>query len=397
MVADSRKVQGTRERGQAASRETLGISVGATGSRPALETRGSALALSPHVRRSSLLTHHSLLLLALALVASALLGVGVGAVAISPLHLVQMVLNKTGLLHFDQSWASTSETILFQVRLPRVLGAALVGASLATAGVLFQGLLRNPLADPFLIGTSAGAGFGATLAMMLPFGVSLLGFGLISLLAFAGGLGSVLLVYQLSRVGGRTAVVNLLLAGLVVSSVLGYASSFLMVVSEHLQLQFRQMFTWMMGGISVNSWTQLAVVGPVVVVGVLLSGAFASSLNAFSLGEEGAAYVGVSVERDKRWIIALGALLSGAAVTLAGLVGFVGLVVPHMVRLTLGPNHRGLLPASALAGATFLVIADTLARTVLAPTELPVGMLTALVGGPFFLWLLRRYKREYRF
>lgn len=359
----------------------------------ALRTRDSRLVteqLSSTARRS-------LLLLALGLFAAMLAAVALGAVYVSPLHILQMAANKTGLLHFEESWAASSETILFQARLPRVLGAALVGAALATAGVLFQGLLRNPLADPYVIGTSAGAGFGATLAMMLPFGASLLGFGLVALFAFVGALASVLFVYNLARIGGKTPVVGLLLAGLVVSSVLGYAASFLVVMSDRLQLQFRQMFTWLMGGISISSWTQLEVAALMVLGGVLLSRSFVSSLNAFSLGEEGAAYLGVSVERDKRGIIALGALLAAAAVSIGGLIGFVGLVVPHMVRLTVGPNHRKLLPASALAGALFLVVADTLARIVLAPTELPVGMLTALVGGPFFLWLLRRHKREYRF
>lgn len=334
-------------------------------------------------------------LLGLALVVSLLLASALGAVSIPLAHLIKMSLNKLALFSFPSAWREAEEAIFFQIRLPRAVGAALVGGSLATAGVLFQGLLRNPMADPYIIGTSAGAAFAVTLALLLPWGVSLLGFGLVPLAAFLGALGAVLLVYNLARIGGRTPMVSMLLAGFAVSSLLAASMSFLWAFSDRLQLKLPFLFRFLMGGIAVNYWSQLAIIAPLVVAGVLLARLLAFRLNAFALGEEGAAAVGIEVERDKLLILALGSLLTAAAVSIGGLIGFVGLVVPHALRLVLGADHRLLLLASPLAGAAFLVLADLLARTLLAPTELPVGVLTALVGGPFFLYLLRRMRREY--
>ena len=344
--------------------------------------------------------HRWLVVLALlggSLIVCLLVATAFGAVAISPLNILKMSLNKMALSHLVPTWQATDETILFQIRLPRVLAGALVGAALATAGVLFQGLLRNPMADPYIIGTSAGAAFGATLAMMLPLGVVIYGFSLVPIAAFCGALVAVLLVYNLARVGPRTPVVSMLLAGFAVSSLLAAVMTLIMTLSDRLQLNIRQVFSFLMGGISVDNWTQIAIVTPLILFGLILARLSAFHLNAFALGEEGAAYLGVNVEREKLLILALGSLLTAAAVSLSGLVGFVGLVVPHAMRLALGPDHRLLLPASALAGGSFLVIADLLARTLIAPTELPVGTLTALIGAPFFLYLLRRTRKEYAF
>lgn len=320
-----------------------------------------------------------------------------GAVNLPLEALVGMALNRTGLWALTPTWSPAEEAILFQLRLPRVVAAALVGGALATAGVLFQGLLRNPLADPYIMGTSAGAAFGVTLVLLLPGGLPFLGFGMVPLAAFAGAMVAVLFVYRLARVGNRTPVVSMLLAGFAVSSLLAAAMSFLLTVSDRLQLRLSQVFAFLMGGIATSGWGPLMVVAPLIVLDVLLALGLARRLNAFALGEEGAAYLGLEVERDKALILALGSLLTGAAVSVSGLVGFVGLVVPHAVRLVVGPDHRRLLPTASLAGAIFLVLADLLARALLAPTELPVGILTALVGAPFFLYLLRRSKREYTF
>jgi iron complex transport system permease protein len=261
---------------------------------------------------------------------------------------------------------------------------------------LLQGLLRNPLADPYLIGVSSGAGLGATVAALFgPMASSLAGFGLTSLLAFGGGLLTVLLVYRLAWIGGSVPVVTLLLAGFVVSSLFGAMTTLLYTVSGQLSTRIRELFLWLAGGISVVGWTQVAVVGPLMLLGILLAWTFARPLNAFALGEEGAGYVGVAVQRQKIAIITVSTVLTAFAVTLSGLVGFVGLVVPHAMRLLLGPNHRTLLPAAALGGASFLVLADLGARVALAPIELPVGVVTALLGGPFFLYLLQRSKRPH--
>lgn len=332
-------------------------------------------------------------LLGALLLVSILLGVGIGAAPLPPDRLLAILAQQAGWWHGPITWPANDAVILFQVRLPRVAAGALVGAALATAGVLLQGLLRNPLADPYLLGVSAGAGLGATVATLVGAAAPLVaGFGLTAVLAFAGGLATVLIVYRLASTGGATPVTTLLLAGFAVSALLVAAMTLLYTVSGALALRLRELFAWLMGGISVVGWTQLAVVGPLLLAGLLLALTFARPLNAFALGEEGAAYVGVAVERQKLAIVTLSTLLTGFAVTLSGLVGFVGLVVPHALRLLLGPNHRVLLPAAALGGASFLVLADLGARTVLAPVELPVGVVTAILGGPFFLYLLQRHK-----
>lgn len=335
-------------------------------------------------------------LLVAALLLSLVLGAAFGPTPLPPGRLLAILAEQLGLRHGTIAGSSTDAVILLQVRLPRVVAGALVGAALATAGTMLQGLLRNPLADPYLIGVSSGAGLGATVAALFsPVTVGLAGFGLTSILAFLGGMLTVLLVYRLAWVGGNVPVTTLLLAGFAVSSLLTAGMTLLYTVSGQLATHIRELFAWLMGGISVVGWTQLAVVGPLILVGLCLSWSFARTLNAFALGEEGAAYVGVSVERQKLAIIALSTLLTGFAVTLSGLIGFVGLVVPHALRLVLGPNHRTLLPAAALGGAAFLVLADLGARVALAPIELPVGVVTALLGGPFFLYLLQRNKRPH--
>ncbi len=338
-----------------------------------------------------------LILLLGMLAVSLLVATSLGTVSIPFLDVVKMSLNKIPLFDFSPSWRAVEETIIFQIRLPRVVGGALVGAALATAGVLFQGLLRNPMADPYIIGTSAGAALGATIAMMLPISLTFLGFGLLPVLAFCGALGAVMLVYNLARVGGKTPIVSMLLMGFVVNAMLT-AVMFLMVnLSGTLNTKVHNIWGFLGGGISVTGWGQIAIIAPLIIGGIVVARLLASHLNAFSLGEEGAAYVGIEVERDKLIILALGSLLTAAAVSISGLVGFVGLVTPHAMRLALGPEHRFLLPASALAGGIFLVIADLLARTLSPSGEMQVGIITALVGAPFFIYLLRRTRKEYAF
>jgi iron complex transport system permease protein len=310
-------------------------------------------------------------------------------VSIPPLDIIKMTLNKIHFSNFQATWQPADETIIFQIRLVRVIGAALVGAALATAGVLFQGLLRNPMADPYITGTSGGAALGATIAMMLPLGLAFSGFGLIPIAAFCGALATILIVYNLAKVGSKTPIVSMLLAGFVVSSMLTAVMSLLIMTNSALLLKLHSVFSFLMGSISVQYWSQIAVIAPLVIGGIIIARFFAFHLNAFSLGEEQAAYLGINVEREKIFMLALGSLLTACAVSLSGLIGFVGLVMPHAVRLVLGPDHRLLFPAAALAGATFLVVADTLARTLLAPT--------ALIGAPFFMYLLRRTRREYAF
>ena len=335
-----------------------------------------------------------LLLLAI-LVICVVVAAAVGTVYVPFGDVLKMCWNKLSPLNVTPTWRSVDETIILQVRLPRVIGAALVGAALATAGVLFQGLLRNPMADPYIIGTSAGAALGATVAMLLPLSMAFLGFGMVPVLAFAGALATVFLVYYLARVGGKTPVVSMLLAGFVVSAMLTALMFLIITMSEKLYPKVHSVYAFLMGGISVAGWGQIAVIAPIIVVGIVLTRLWAFRLNAFALGEEGAAHVGIDVERNKALFLALGSVLTAAAVSISGLIGFVGLVIPHALRLVLGPDHRGLIPCSALAGAAFLVIADMLARTLPSSGEMPVGIITALIGAPVFIYLLRRGGKEY--
>lgn len=336
--------------------------------------------------------------LALALFVALAFAAAYGAVSISPLTSAAILLNQTHIIHFTPIWPASDETILLLYRLPRVVGAALVGAALGVAGVLFQGLLRNPLADPLLLGTSSGAALGATIAFVLPptFTAYWFGFGVIAVLAFAGALLAVGLVYLLATRNHRTPVVTLLLAGVAVSAVLTAAQTMLITLNDRLGLRLVSLYRWITGSISVESWTQAQVVAVLVVAGIVAGVLLAPALDAFALGEEMAGHLGLRVERYKLVTVLVAALLVGAAVSISGIVGFVGLVAPHLCRLTLGPRHRLLVPASALAGAIFVVVADLLARVLVAPAELPLGVLTALVGGPFFLWLLRAAGTRYR-
>jgi iron complex transport system permease protein len=336
-------------------------------------------------------------LLAVLVLVSLILASGVGAVHISPREIAGMLLNRTGLVHLPQTWPQSDETIIFRIRLPRVLAAAMVGAALSVAGVLFQGLLRNPLADPYVIGTSGGSAFGASLGAVLFSHFSILGFGAIPTLAFLGALGTMALVFRFSRVGGRTPVVTLLLVGFAVSVVLGYTVSFMLIVNERFELNTRVIYAWLLGGIWIEHWSQLGFIALLIAAGTAGAFMLPRSLNALALGEESAEYLGIEVERQKAAVIVIGSLLTAAAVSAGGLIGFVGLIVPHFLRLLFGPDHGRLLPLATLGGAAFLVTADMLARAIMPPNELPVGILTAFVGGPAFLLLLRRTKREYRF
>lgn len=318
-------------------------------------------------------------LLAAALVVSAAAGILVGAVAIAPGDVLAALLGAEG----------TNGTIIRELRLPRVLGAALVGGALAAAGALLQGLLRNPLADPFVTGTSAGASLGAVLAVAAGLEPAL-----VPLAAFGGAMGAIALVWRLARLGGRTTVLTVLLAGVVLTSFAGALVTFILVSSDRLALRLRAVLGWLQGGISVINWSELAVAGAVVAVGVVGALLLAPRIDAYAFGEETAAALGVDLDRTTAAVLATTALLTGAAVAIAGLVGFVGLVIPHALRFFLGATHRRLIVASIPAGAMALVLADLGARTALAPAELPVGVITGLVGAPFFLVLLVRSRRE---
>ncbi len=328
--------------------------------------------------------------LAAALVAAVLVGVAVGAVWVSPLTTLRLVAWKLGLTEHPEGVARSAEVIVFQLRLPRVLLAAIVGAALAASGTVFQGLFRNALADPAIIGVSSGAALAAVL-VIVTIGAGSMGALALPLAAFLGAMATAFAVYRLARIGPTVHVATLLLAGIAIAAVISSLMSLVMSFSGE---EVRDIYAWLLGGLVAEGWRSVAIVLPVVAVGVAGAALVAHELNLVALGEERAAQLGVEVDRLKRRAIAVGALLAAAAVSVAGVIGFVGLMTPHLLRPVVGADHRRLLPASLLGGATLLVLADLVARTVIAPSELPVGVVTALLGGPFFLYLLRREGRS---
>jgi len=265
--------------------------------------------------------------------------------------------------------------------------AAFVGASLAAAGALYQALFRNPLADPYILGISSGAGLGAMIAIVVTAGATAARFGVVPLAAFIGSGLTMLLVVRLASTRGRLDPTSLLLAGVAVSYTLAALTAFVMVYARE---QMAAIVYWMMGGLSAASWGYVVMIVPMFLLGIAYPLLSTRELNIMLLGDDRAGELGVNVERFKLGVLAAASLLTAAAVSVSGLIGFVGLMTPHIVRLILGPDHRLLLPASILGGATLMVVADLIARTVLAPVEIPVGIVTAVFGGPFFIWLLVR-------
>lgn len=325
-----------------------------------------------------------------ALVALLLLGaalsVGTGAAGISLPGMLGDLLAGTPL-------AAHERVVLFDIRLPRLAMGLLVGAALAVAGTLMQGLFRNPLADPGLVGTGAGAGLGAVAAIvlggLLPAAIgATLGAWLVPLAAFAGAWGVTLLLYRLAQTGGQTSIATLLLAGIAIAALAGALTGILVALADDQQL--RDLTFWGMGSLAGASWPKLAVALVLVGPALLLAPRLGPALNALALGEAAAAHMGHDVERLKRRAVLGVAALAGAAVALAGGIGFVGIVVPHLLRLAAGPDHRRLLVDAALLGAALLVLADLVARRITAPAELPIGIVTAVMGAPVFLWILLR-------
>ena len=283
-----------------------------------------------------------------------------------------------------------TDAVVVDLRLPRVIMAALVGASLATAGVIYQALFRNALADPYILGISSGAGLGATLALVLG-GTSVIGRIVgVPAGAFVGALLTMLLVVKLASRRGRLDSTSLLLAGVAVSYTLAALTSFVMVFARE---SMQRVVFWMMGGLQGASWSYVGVLAAMFIIGSVVPFRYSRQLDLMLLGDERAGQLGVDVERFKLVVLGCASLVVAGAVSVSGLIGFVGLMTPHMARLVLGPDHRLLLPASALAGAIVLVLSDLVARVVLAPVEIPVGIVTALAGGPFFIWLLVRKER----
>jgi iron complex transport system permease protein len=329
-----------------------------------------------------------LLLLVLAAVCAAW-----GSVAIPPSAVVKLCWAKLTGGVIPSEWPHSWETILFEIRIPRVILAGLVGMTLAVCGAVYQALFRNPLADPYLIGVSSGASFGATLAIYFIWRFSWGGFNAISLAAFIGALLATAAIYGLARVGGRTPITTLILAGVALGALLQAGTTFLMFTTED-AFQTMHVLGWLMGSLALANWSEVLTTLPYVLVGFTIIGCYAHTLNVLQLDEDQAHSLGIPVERVKMILIVAASLAVAAAVSVSGIIGFIGLVVPHMVRLIWGPDHRFLLPMGALVGSIVLILTDGLARTLFAPRELPLGVVTALIGAPFFLHLLRQQKQE---
>lgn len=355
-----------------------------------LDVRRKKVGVAAPINAKPARQHALLAATALGVVAVAVLSIGIGSVFIPPVTVAKILLSRLALTAVPVDAPAAFETILFEIRLPRIALVALTGAALATSGTAYQGLFRNPLADPYLIGVAAGAGLGAIGAMalrtMVPLGSSPFW---VPLAAFAGALVTVAMVYQLGRIGRSTPTTTLILAGVAVGALATAISTFIML---RIGQQMVHVMAFLLGGYSAAGWDAVLAVAPFTLIGFALTYLYARPLNLLLFDEEQAQHLGINVGQVKMVIVVAATLTTAAAVAFSGLIGFVGLIVPHAARLVAGPDHRRLLPVAALGGAGFLMLADLIARTVIAPEELPLGVVTAFAGAPFFLLLLRRAK-----
>lgn len=336
-------------------------------------------------------------LLLVLLAATMVVGIAVGSTSIAPARVLRVLL--AGIMPASPGPIGsgapddTDAVVIWLVRMPRVLVAALVGAALGIAGAQMQGLFQNPMASPDVIATSSGAALGAVLA--IAGGLAQQSAFWLPLCAFLGALATLLVVHGLTTRGGRTPMAMLLLAGVALNALVGAALSFVLFVFNRTSYEIsQQVLFWLLGGLSSRTWTHVWMAAPCVLAGVAVSLFYARDLDLFLAGEETALSLGVEVERVKRTVLVTAALLTGAAVAVSGVVAFVGLIIPHIVRLLVGPSHRRLIPAAGLIGAIFLVLADLAARTIRPPEEIALGVITAACGAPFFLYLLTRFRRE---
>lgn len=330
------------------------------------------------------------LTLLLVLIISMTLAVMVGSVSITPLYVWQVILSKIPIVQnlIEQDWSRSQEIIIWQIRVPRVLLAAIVGAGLAIAGAAIQALVRNSIAEPYILGISSGATVGATAVIILG-AFSFLGIFALSVSAFLGSLLAILLVFFLARVGGRISVFRLLLAGMAVSFILSAVSNFILMMAKQ-DNGIKAVMYWMLGSLAGAKWSNIIIPAAIFIFVFALLWLHYRNLNLLLLGEEAAVTLGVNIQQFRLQLILLVSLLTGVLVAVSGSIGFVGLIIPHIVRIIVGSNYKYVIPISALLGGIFLVWADSFARILIAPEEMPIGIITAFCGGPFFIWLLRR-------
>lgn len=326
------------------------------------------------------------------LIISIVIGISLGSVSVPVPALFQIIGKEVLHLPIAAEPDETLTNIVMNIRLPRVLLAGLVGASLAIAGAAFQGLLRNPLADPYTLGISSGASLGAVLTLFLNISLPVVGLYTLPTLSVLFSLITIFGVLTFARKMDRSMKVEtIILTGIIFSS---FLSAFISLMIALTGEELRQIISWLMGSVSMRGWNYIAIILPFFIVGSLILMMNTHELNAMTFGEERARHLGVNVQRRKMLILVAGSILTGAAVAVSGTIGFVGLVIPHLVRRIWGPDHKHLLPLSMLVGSGFLILADLLARTIIAPTELPIGVITSLIGAPAFAFILLKRRRE---
>jgi len=312
-----------------------------------------------------------------------------GSVHVPFQHTLGIIFSKLPLFpdFINSSWTEAQSVIIFDTRLPRIVMAALCGGALSIAGATYQGLFRNPLADPYLIGVSQGAAFGAVLAIFLSSGWNAFSVWMIPVFAFSGALLVTFMVYRISITGNILPATTLILAGIALGAFFSAGASYIMSIAGH---KTGSMVLWLMGSFNNVMWNEVRVTFPIALTGLVILILFGRSLNIMQLGDEQAKQLGLNVERDKKILLAVSTIIVAAAVSFVGVIGFVGIIIPHAARLLWGPDYRFLLPISVLLGAVFLVVTDIAARVLFAPAEIPIGVITAVCGAPFFLYLLRK-------
>jgi len=347
--------------------------------------------MSINIKSVSSITFLSILLIIVILLAT-----GTGAMHMSPMQVLAMLLEKTG-IHLPVAYEENMPGVLWMIRLPRVVLSVLIGAGLGLAGASLQGLLRNPLADPGLIGISSGASMGAVVMIIVQNALPVfqsapaLNFYALNLAAFAGAIITTLFIFRIARTGGQAVISTLLLAGIAVRALCESVTGLMTYLANNEQL--RSITFWSLGSLGGANWKTVAGIAPFIIIPLVLLPRLAPALNLLALGEREAMHSGVRVPKLKALLVILATMAVAAGVAVAGIIGFIGLIVPHIVRQFTGPDYRILIPGSALSGAVLLTVADLLCRTIVAPAELPVGIITAVIGAPFFLWLIIKEKR----
>lgn len=337
-----------------------------------------------------------ILLLAIGVLVTMVIACTIGPERIPLYDSTRLLLNKVPLIN---QWIDVSDikashaSILYVVRIPRILGALLVGMALAGSGVVFQGVLRNPLAEPYVLGISSGAAFGATLVIVFGASFSFLGLNSVSIGAFIGALATMFVVYNIAKVGMKSSITTLLLSGIAISSLLSSLVSLMIALNRE---QVEKIVFWTMGSLSSVKMDQIEVVYLPILLSVLVFLFFARDLNVVLLGEESATSMGIDVQLLRKVLLVSATVATAFSVSISGIIGFVGLIIPHAMRLIVGPNHKYLIPASILTGSIFLIVSDTIARTIVAPSQLPLGVITAIFGAPYFIYLLYRHSNVYR-